>query len=42
MQGTSNGWEGYSGGWEGLWLTAEGGAAQNLKTGTAEEAPKWG
>ena len=22
--------------------TQEGGAAQNLKTGTAEEAPKWG
>ena len=42
MQGTSNGWEGYSGGWEGLWLTAEGGAAQNLKMGTAAEAPEWG
>ncbi len=29
-------------GGRGLWLAAEGGAAQNLKTGTAEEAPKWG
>lgn len=34
--------ERYSGGWEGLTGAAEGGAAQNLKTGTAEEAPKWG
>lgn len=26
----------------GLMGAAEGGAAQNLKTGTDEEAPKWG